>query len=129
MSERLINYLKFIFSFANTNLTPLPASPPPPISPTPPSPGGSSFCLCLLEKHSKTKMFISYLQGVIESLELLLEELLQVLHFFSLFQPLHLLCGVGKHHKTTSLMYQVRETSMACFLIDTTLAEFLFCYS
>ncbi|CAF2240662.1 unnamed protein product [Brassica rapa] len=29
-------------SFANTNLTPLPASPPPPISPTPPSPGGSS---------------------------------------------------------------------------------------
>ncbi|KAF3542856.1 hypothetical protein DY000_02010061, partial [Brassica cretica] len=29
-------------SFANTNLTPLPASPPPPISPTPPSPAGSS---------------------------------------------------------------------------------------
>ncbi|XP_009108801.1 BRASSINOSTEROID INSENSITIVE 1-associated receptor kinase 1 [Brassica rapa] len=29
-------------SFANTNLTPLPASPPPPISPTPPSPGGSN---------------------------------------------------------------------------------------
>ncbi|KAF2581006.1 hypothetical protein F2Q68_00006526 [Brassica cretica] len=29
-------------SFANTNLTPLPASPPPPISPTPPSPAGSN---------------------------------------------------------------------------------------
>uniref|UniRef100_UPI0037870BE1 BRASSINOSTEROID INSENSITIVE 1-associated receptor kinase 1 n=3 Tax=Arabidopsis thaliana TaxID=3702 RepID=UPI0037870BE1 len=28
-------------SFANTKLTPLPASPPPPISPTPPSPAGS----------------------------------------------------------------------------------------
>ncbi|CAN8276147.1 unnamed protein product [Cochlearia groenlandica] len=30
-------------SFANTNLTPLPASPPPPISPTPPSDAGSTF--------------------------------------------------------------------------------------
>ncbi|KAF8097069.1 hypothetical protein N665_0296s0050 [Sinapis alba] len=29
-------------SFANTNLTPLPASPPPPISPTPQSPAGSN---------------------------------------------------------------------------------------
>jgi brassinosteroid insensitive 1-associated receptor kinase 1 len=29
-------------SFANTKLTPLPASPPPPISPTPPSPAGSN---------------------------------------------------------------------------------------
>ncbi|KAJ4867523.1 BRASSINOSTEROID INSENSITIVE 1-associated receptor kinase 1 [Raphanus sativus] len=29
-------------SFANTKLTPLPASPPPPLSPTPPSPGGSN---------------------------------------------------------------------------------------
>ncbi|KAJ0247331.1 BRASSINOSTEROID INSENSITIVE 1-associated receptor kinase 1 [Hirschfeldia incana] len=29
-------------SFANTNLTPLPASPPPPIAPTPPSPAGSN---------------------------------------------------------------------------------------
>ncbi|KAJ0252003.1 BRASSINOSTEROID INSENSITIVE 1-associated receptor kinase 1 [Hirschfeldia incana] len=29
-------------SFANTLLTPLPASPPPPISPTPPSPAGSN---------------------------------------------------------------------------------------
>uniref|UniRef100_M4F0G8 non-specific serine/threonine protein kinase n=1 Tax=Brassica campestris TaxID=3711 RepID=M4F0G8_BRACM len=33
---------KLRFFFANTNLTPLPASPPPPISPTPPSPGGSN---------------------------------------------------------------------------------------
>ncbi|CAN8327224.1 unnamed protein product [Cochlearia groenlandica] len=41
-SESLINYLEVICSFANTNLTPLPASPPPPISPTPPSPAGSN---------------------------------------------------------------------------------------
>nr|VDC73966.1 unnamed protein product [Brassica rapa] len=32
-------------SFANTNLTPLPASPPPPISPTPPSPAGFFFLI------------------------------------------------------------------------------------
>ncbi|EFH43441.1 bri1-associated receptor kinase [Arabidopsis lyrata subsp. lyrata] len=31
-----------LISFANTKLTPLPASPPPPISPTPPSPAGSN---------------------------------------------------------------------------------------
>ena len=70
--------------------------------------------LSLLRKHSipisyvlRKELFKSYLQGVIESLEQLREELPQVLRFYLLFQPLHLLCGEGKSHRTTSSMYQV----------------------
>lgn len=73
-------------------------------------------------------MFISYLQGVIELLEQLREELLQVLHFYLRFRPLHLLGGEGKNHRTTSLMYQVNETCFVFFLIDASLADFFYIY-